>query len=51
MRFDRRADIFFSACALEAVILFWLWVLSLNRVFYRAGLGRTFRARNSSICR
>ena len=24
MRFDRRADIFLSACALAAIVLFWL---------------------------
>ena len=24
MRFDRRADIFLSACALAAIVLFWI---------------------------
>ena len=24
MRFDRRADIFLSACALAAIVMFWL---------------------------
>ena len=24
MRYDRRADIFLSACALAAIVLFWL---------------------------
>ena len=24
MRFDRRSDIFLSACALAAIVLFWL---------------------------
>ena len=30
MRFDRRADIFLSACALAAIVMFWLSVLSLG---------------------
>ncbi len=30
MRFDRRAHIFLSACALAAIVMFWLWVLSLG---------------------
>ena len=29
MRFDRRADIFLSACVLAAIVLFWICVLSL----------------------
>ena len=27
-RYDRCADLFLSACALAAIVLFWLWVLT-----------------------
>jgi len=30
MRLDRRADIFLSACALAAIVLFWLSVINLR---------------------
>ena len=30
MRFDRRANIFLSACALAAIVLFWLCLLNLD---------------------
>ena len=28
-RYDRCADLFLSACTLAAVVMFWLWVLTL----------------------
>jgi hypothetical protein len=30
-RYDRCADLFLSACALAAIVMFWLWVLSLGQ--------------------